>query len=342
MSATPHDPRLEPAPPTRGARLAVALVVAAAAALFYFMVQARGVFDGQSDLDQVWTASRLVLDGVDPYRSIGPGLAHAQRFPLVYPMTTFVVFAPLALLPLAAARVLFVAGSAGLLAWAVTRDGFARLPLFLSGSFYMAVTAAQWSPLLTAAALLPGLAFVLVAKPNVGVALAGAGLVRRRAVVSAAGAAAIVALSLALEPRWPAEWLDALRATPHLTAPVMRRGGAVLLLAALRWRREEARLLLLLALVPQTTVLYEALPLFLIPRTRQQATLLALLSYGVVLVQGTTPAGDYAAFTRDVGAALVALVYLPALVMVLRRPNEGELPAWLPRLASSLPRRAAA
>jgi len=38
-------------------------------------------------------------------------------------------------------------------------------------------------------------------------------------------------------------------------------------------------------------------------------------------------------------AAPIALwgLYVPALVLVMRRPNEGDLPEWLERLASKLP-----
>ena len=39
------------------------------------------------------------------------------------------------------------------------------------------------------------------------------------------------------------------------------------------------------------------------------------------------------------GIAVVVGMYLPALVMVLRRPNEGPLPVWLERVAGMLPSR---
>jgi hypothetical protein len=34
-------------------------------------------------------------------------------------------------------------------------------------------------------------------------------------------------------------------------------------------------------------------------------------------------------FNREVSALMVAFAYLPATIVVLRRPNAGELPAWL-------------
>ena len=33
--------------------------------------------------------------------------------------------------------------------------------------------------------------------------------------------------------------------------------------------------------------------------------------------------------TTDIGILIVVMIYLPALAIVLRRPNEGDLPAWM-------------
>jgi hypothetical protein len=46
--------------------------------------------------------------------------------------------------------------SAALLAFAITRDGFARWPLFISIAFMVNVELVQWSNLLAAAMLTPG------------------------------------------------------------------------------------------------------------------------------------------------------------------------------------------
>ena len=65
-----------------------------------------------------------------------------------------------------------------------------------------------------------------------------------------------------------------------MTAPVtyVTAGGPLILLALLRWRRPEARLLVALGCIPHTTMLYEALPLFLVARRWQEGVLLAALS----------------------------------------------------------------
>ena len=41
-------------------------------------------------------------------------------------------------------------------------------------------------------------------------------------------------------------------------------------------------------------------------------------------------------FDRFAGAVLIATAYLPAVLVVLRRPNEGQMPAWLDFVARRL------
>jgi hypothetical protein len=56
------------------------------------------------------------------------------------------------------------------------------------------------------------------------------------------------------------DWLDALAGATLSVPPITRPGDFLLLLGLLRWRTLEGRLFAALALVPQTTVIYEALP----------------------------------------------------------------------------------
>jgi hypothetical protein len=99
----------------------------------------------------------------------------------------------------------------------------------------------------------------------------------------------------------------------------------VLLLAALRWRRPEARLLLLMACMPQFPFFYDQLPLWLIPQSRRQALNLSWFSFGAFF---SWLAFSFDWTTRQVHMAsaapyVLALIYIPCLVMVLRRPNEA-------------------
>jgi hypothetical protein len=133
-------------------------------------------------------------------------------------------------------------------------------------------------------------------------------------------------------PAWLQDWLRLVQSAPYFTVPLFRMGGPLLLLSLMRWRRPEARLLLALSVMPQNMVIYETLPLFLIPQTLRESIVMVTLNNlafaFMTLVIGTprSPAENF--YNGD---ALVALCYLPCLVMILRRPNEGSVPAWVDR-----------
>ena len=110
---------------------------------------------------------------------------------------------------------------------------------------------------------------------------------------------------------------------------VWQGGGPLLALAALRWRRPEARLLLGLAIVPQNFIWYDQLLLFLVPTRPRELWTLCVLSWVSMVVAhyyfiGRDPRACRAG--RVSRSHIVALLYLPALAMTLRRPNEGGCP----------------
>ena len=317
--------------PSRRARVLVALAIGVCSVgllLVYRMHSAR-----PSDFDQVWFGARAIWSGRNPYDLIGPGREFQWGWPLYYPATALVLMSPLALLPVALARCLFVGASAALLAYGVTRISWVRLPLFGSCAFMVAAVAAQWSPLMTAALCMPALAWIVSAKPNIGFALFAADPSLKVIYRAALGTIVLALIGLLLLPSWPGNWMTITRAAPHFTVPLLHRGGFLLALVLLRWRRSEARLLAALAVLPQNMVIYATLPLFLIPRTFRQALLLAALNnlafiVGLLLI---SPHPRSVAENYYAGDLLVALCYIPALVMVLMRPNEGSLPAWIVR-----------
>jgi hypothetical protein len=111
--------------------------------------------------------------------------------------------------------------------------------------------------------------------------------------------------------------------TPHLLIPIFVFGGPLLLLALLRWRRPEARFLATLACVPQTFSSYDSLLLFLIPKTRREAlVLVAATTVATAIVGFVGPAATYAATVHKFAPMRIVVVYLPALAIVLRRPNQ--------------------
>ena len=325
-----------PASPSRSTRAAIATAVALAA-VAYVVAYARANPDFVSDFDQLWAGARALWDGKDPYRVVGPRGSFLWKWPLYYPAPAVILLAPLGLLPVVAARAVFTAVSAGLFAFAITRDGYGRLILLLSISFVTAVELVQWSPLLAAAMLLPSAAWVAVAKPNLGVAMAAYSLSRRVLVIMLVGAAVLTTVSLVILPGWPREWWANVRSAPHFVAPIMRPGGFLLLAVIARWRRPEARLLAALACIPQTPTFYDHVLVFVVARTARESLVLVVLSFVVYFsVAFAPPFETFQQWGDFVANATNLFIYAPAVIMVLRRPNEGAVPAFVERILAAI------
>lgn len=306
----------------RNARIGVAVTIGALCGLLSFGATQLTGFNGQ-DFAVWWLAAKAVLRGVTPYGFVVDPLGRPGFF---YPFTAAVAAVPLSFLPVGLAGPMFLGASAALLAFVVTRAAWWPLLMFLSGSMLSSIIAAQASPLLTAAMLIPALSWLGALKPNIGLVM----LAYRPSWRTALAMLGVSVACLALRPTWPIEWLAAADGSPFHFAPWRVPGGIVLLLALLRWKRPDARMLAMFALVPSAPIAYEALPLFLIPQTRRELLVLALLSLAVVaLTSGLSEQHETAAYLARARPAIVWLMYLPALVMVLRRPNEGALPTWV-------------
>jgi hypothetical protein len=302
---------------TAGRRLMVAIALGCFSAAVVFAGRQPGLY--RSDLDQTWAAGRALLQGTDPYRAMSQ--AHEAGlfpYPLVYPAPAVLVAAPFALFPLSVAQWLWVGIGTAALAWVLSGRGWWGL-LGLGSAYYIqALLTVQWSPLLTAAVGLPALGLLWTAKPTIGAALF-AGWPSRAALI---GATVLVALSFVVMPGWVRPFLAGSLALPHTTPLVMRPGGVLLLLSLLRWRRPEARMLAVLAVVPQTSLLYEMVPLLLIPRnSRQMALIVGLSIVAGVFAWQTDPSHRLSEAVQTLWLPSFALCYLPCLYLVLRRAN---------------------
>lgn len=322
------------------ARIAVAILIATAAAPLAWFEPSRPGGD-PGDLQQVWMGAVALLEGLDPYQVIGPEQPFRHDFEFLYPLPASLIIIPLAFLQELPAAVVFVWITTALLAFAVTADGWQRLPLFLSAAFVISVRRVQWAPLLTAAMHLPSLAWVFVAKPNIGLALLLAFRSRTTVIVAVAGGLVLTAVSLLILPRWPVEWLDAIGTARHTAAPLAQPGGFLVLLALLRWRRWEARLIVALACVPQSLFWYDTLPLLLVARTFRESLILSLVSsLGFVLDLLFLQDLEAREYYERFGALLIAVAYMPATLLVLLRPNAGAVLPLLERWISRASRRA--
>jgi hypothetical protein len=211
------------------------------------------------------------------------------------------------------------------------------LILLLSISFVTAVELVQWSPLLTAGLILPAASWLAVAKPNLGAAMAAYSLSRQVLLIMIAAAAILIATSLFVIPGWPREWWANVRSAPHFVAPILRPAGFLLLAVLARWRRPEARLLAALACVPQTPTFYDHVFVFVVARTARESLVLVVLTFAVYFaVAFGSPFATFQQWGDFVATATMALVYAPAVIMVLRRPNEGPAPAFLERIAARM------
>jgi len=322
------------AQPSRRQRIFAALAIAILAGGWtYLSLRLRGDWVWAADFTYPWLAARAVWKGVDAYAFVAQ--AHPPFGPwLLYPLPAALVTLPIAWLPMRTAASVGVGASCGLLAFSVTRTAFWPLLMFVSAPAMRLADSVQiWPPIFTAAAFwAPGLG-LLAAKPNFALPIIAFQTRLRSVVIGAVVGITIVGLSFIVDQHWLARWIAIVRDSPpsaQFRPPMLRAAGCFLVLSVLRWRRPEGRLLFCMALVPQTAYFYDQLPLLLIPGTRRQMVVYAFVSQIAALL---------APVSTDVRPLyVIAGLYLPALIMLLLRPNEGPAPVWLEQMASRTPR----
>ena len=315
--------------PTKRRRFAVAALLGCVASAFAYLQYLRTP-NGHLDFSTVWFASTQMLRGVDPYPLVGPGLQFDFPWNLPYPLTAAALVFPLGSLPELEAALIFVGVSAALLTYALTDVDWNRLWILASSPFVIAVMAAQWSPLYCAALLLPPLAFVVAAKPTLGLAVVAASRSGSALWFAVFGMIVLVAISWLALPNWPASWLSTMRVHSSEYAPVLTwLGGPILLLALLRWRTAQAWLLIAMSVIPITAGWYEVLPLLLIASSKRECQVVSLVTSAGYLLQGAFLSSDGTVSVEITKRLMVAFAYCPALLLILSRPNTGDPPAWL-------------
>jgi hypothetical protein len=316
MNVEPTVPSAADSAPSRTWRAKVSLAAGIVAGLFVLALYARQQTGVISDWDPTWVATTALLRGESPYAAI-----QVPPWPnwLLYPLPALLVTVPFTYIPLPLARGIFAAIGTAVFTYAITRRHRWTLYFLISGAMLWSWVVVQWQPLLIAAVLTPSLYWLLAVKPTLGFALWTA-WPNRKAVI---GGLLFVGISLLVRPGWVQEWLASVAKTPH-EPHLLRPGGFLMLLGMLRWRRPEGRLLAALCLVPQTTALYETLPLALLCRNRPQAAGFAGLTMLAHLLYLLGPQGPWPVGAEYQWWVLLALVYLPAITLVLRRPNQDQ------------------
>jgi hypothetical protein len=270
--------------------------------------------DQPGDFLYWYTAARVLVSGGNPYDAI-PTL-NPERFAtgFFYPLPAVLLTVPFSFLPYRLAGPLFVALASGLVGYGVAKQGLHRLWLLAGAPYIVSAASGTWSIAVTAAALFPVLGFLACAKPNAGVAA----FLYKPSWKMVVGCFLLIALCFAVWPGWMNAWLGEVGGVQNRVVPILTPVGPFLLLALTRWRRPETRLLLGYACVPQAPWFYDQLILALIPATQLEAINYAFVTQlalaGWIMFDGILWShGNW---------LLAAVLYLPPLIMILRRSNE--------------------
>lgn len=318
------DEGAQPAPRARRS-VAIGIAVGLIVALIVYHRVGHSSDEPGGDFWQHWAAARFLMAGVNPYAAMTPAtlrIAGDVNTTLghwyFYPLPAAALGLPFVWASPALAAALFAGIAAGLFAAVMDRRGAVALCLSTS------LLSTQATPLLIAATFIPALQWLLVVKPNIGLAL----FAYRPSRSAFVGGLLACGLALALVPDWPREWFAVIQRSPHHHAPVtLWYGGPLLLAALLKWRRREARLLIVMACVPQVLLFYDQLPLGLIAASERERLIFVWLnvvgSIGFLFASGSRH-GALVADVREAAPWVLWCVYIPCLIMVLRRPNVAE------------------
>lgn len=322
---------------SRTQRWAFAFLVALfAAGIQYVRPAGNG---GLSDFSMLWYGSRILLNGGNPYELIGPSRLVDLPSSLYYPAPALVAVTPFTVLPVEVAGAAFIFVSALLLAYAITADGWHRIPALASVSFFTSARLGQWSILMAAALFLPAIAFVSVAKPQASLPVVASSPRRSTLLLAGAGALLLSTVSWIAFPGWIAAWISNLTTAEYFHAPILSVKGMFIALVLLRWRRPEAWLVFVSACIPQTWYAYNALILLFVADSYRENCVLSLLSSAGWLAVYMFAPGEWRSdeIQSTFSWVMILFCYLPATVLVLKRPNTGEGTAWMRLFRPSTP-----
>jgi len=286
-------------------RIAVSAAIGATSGMFCWYLMMR-LHQDAADFRWALRLARGILGHQNPYNT-----------PLEqYPLTAAFFALPFVRLAPEAAAGLFWGISSFLLAFGVTRHGYSRLLIFLAYPYWAGILTVQWSPIITAGAFFPLLLPVTLAKPQIGLPVLIARGTRRGLIACAA----LVILSIVVMPKWPVLWLGQTRNYEHFI-PLLVLPGPLLLLALIRFRERDCWLLLSAAAMPQRWF-FDPFILWLLPRSRREILGTAVISWGAGIWRWYHTPHSF----TEVGRWIVIFMYLPMLVVLLRRTKQADYP----------------
>jgi hypothetical protein len=276
----------------------ISVAIGAASGVMCWFVLAR-FNQGAADFTWALRLARSWLARANPYDT-----------PLEqYPLTALFFALPFVRMAPDRAAGLFFGISSGLLAFGLSRERYHRLLVFLAYPYWAAMLTAQWAPLIMSSAFFPFLLPATMAKPQVGLPVFSTYASKRGILLCVA----VGLMSLLLLPKWPFLWWHQRGYYQHFI-PVMVLPGPLILLAALWYRDRDARLLLISGLMPQRWF-FDSLILWLIPESRKEILVTALLSWGAGIWRWYHAPHSSA----QVGRWSDIFFYLPMLAVLLYR-----------------------
>jgi len=294
-------------PPRLRIRVLVSIAVGLVTGVVCF-VRLRLLGTAAGDFTWAYSAALDLLNGRDPYAHAFSALWTPYPLPAALVALPFTIFRP------EVAGGTFFGLSSALMIFGLTRKGFVPLLVLVSCPFYVCLQWAQWTPLIVASAFFPVLMFVSVVKPHTAAPVV---LLHWR-VIGIISSAILLLASFIIYPTWPMRWLSQISEfqgfIPLLTIP-----GPLLLLALMRWRERDAQFLLLASIFPQRWF-YDALILFLIPKTRKEFLYSVTFSWGAYIWKQQHQPET----TLGRGLVCTLFFYIPMLVIILLRKRAAE------------------
>jgi len=246
--------------------------------------------------------ARGIVEGRNPYDT-----PYEQ-----YPLTAGLFALPFLRLAPEIAAASFWGVSSALLAFALTKENYTRLLIFLAYPYWAGILTVQWSPIIAASAFFPLALPLTMAKPQVGLPVFLTRLTKR----GFWACVVVGVISLILMPSWPWLWLGQTGNYDHFI-PLLVLPGPLLLLALRKYRERDAWLLLLSAAMPQRWF-FDSFTLWLIPRTRREIVWTVFLSYGAGIWRWYHVPASF----HQVGLWSVLCFYLPMLAVVVGRNSD--------------------